>query len=121
VLKKTFESGDSVPVVKLNGEQRDALRAMLLAHVSGVLGDGEAGAFGSISTHELFRVLEDVEDTGAGDVEITVLRPDTFRRVFSVLQEDAAALPDAEQSALVRSACAEVLSKLNSRAAGRRE
>jgi hypothetical protein len=78
----------------MSAQEADAVQASLLTYLSGGIGAEDlAEDLGSIPADYLRQLLIDLSDSGSGPVELRVLRPHSFRRVFEALRHAAEAHP----------------------------
>lgn len=97
----------------MSAEEADAVQAMLLTYLSGGIGaDDLADDLGSIPADYLRQLLIDLSDSGSGPVELQVLRPDSFRRLFEALRHSAEAHPGLAHSSHVLRVADSVLATL---------
>lgn len=79
------------PKIALTSAQRDAVCGVGLACLNG---SDEAAAVGYLDrelSDDLRQILEDLEGTGSGAVELEIIRPHSIRRIFNELLDRATA------------------------------
>ena len=77
--------------VTLTSAQRDAVCGVGLDCLNGSDDAAAAGYLDREFSDDLRQMLEDLEGTGSGPVELEIIRPHSIRRIFNELMDRAAA------------------------------
>ena len=80
-----------LPKITLTPAQRDAVCDVGLDCLSDSDGAYAAGYLDREFSEDLRQMLEDLSGTGSGAVELEIIRPDSFLRMFNELLDRAAA------------------------------